>query len=121
MNKVGVISTAFIKLLVAKGRETNLPEIAAAVEDLYYEIKNIHKVKITTAVKISETLKASIAEKVRAESLLGELDLETVVNEELVGGFILETGGKSIDASILKDLKDIKKQFLNNEYLHNIR
>jgi F-type H+-transporting ATPase subunit delta len=43
------------------------------------------------------------------------------VNESLIGGFILEAGGKSLDASILRDLKDVKKQFLNNDYLHRIR
>ena len=51
----------------------------------------------------------------------GSIDLETVVNEALIGGFILETAGKLLDASILRDLKDVKKQFLNNDYLHKIR
>jgi F-type H+-transporting ATPase subunit delta len=51
----------------------------------------------------------------------GSIDLETVVNQALIGGFILETAGKSLDASILRDLKDVKKQFLNNDYLHKLR
>jgi F-type H+-transporting ATPase subunit delta len=51
----------------------------------------------------------------------GSIDLETVVNEALIGGFILEAAGKSLDASILRDLKDVKKQFLNNDYLHKLR
>ncbi|MEJ7587092.1 MAG: F0F1 ATP synthase subunit delta [Ferruginibacter sp.] len=49
------------------------------------------------------------------------IDLETIVDSALIGGFILETEGKSIDASIATDLKEIKMQFLNNEYLHRIR
>ena len=52
--RVSVLTTAFIKLLVAKIREINLPEIAAAFVDQYNTINNIHKVKITTAVQISE-------------------------------------------------------------------
>ncbi|MCC7379492.1 MAG: F0F1 ATP synthase subunit delta, partial [Chitinophagaceae bacterium] len=40
---------------------------------------------------------------------------------ELIGGFLLETGGILVDASILRDLKDIQKQFMNNDYLHKIR
>jgi F-type H+-transporting ATPase subunit delta len=51
----------------------------------------------------------------------GNIDLETAVNESLIGGFILEAAGKSLDASVLRDLKDVKKQFLNNDYLHKIR
>jgi len=30
-------------------------------------------------------------------------------------------GGNLVDASILRDLKDVKKQFANNEYIHSIR
>lgn len=119
--RVGELSSAFIKLLVTKTRETNLPEIAAAFVDQYNAINNIHKVKITTAVPMGEAVKSSILEKVKEGNPAGSIDLETVVNESLIGGFILETAGKSLDASILRDLKDVKKQFLNNDYLHKIR
>ena len=119
--RVSVLTGAFIKLLVTKTRELNLPEIAGAFIDQYNIINNIHKVKITTAVQISESLKSAILSKVKATTTSGTIDLETAVNEELIGGFILETAGKSIDASILRDLKDVRKQFLNNDYLHKIR
>jgi F-type H+-transporting ATPase subunit delta len=119
--RVSELTSAFIKLLVAKTRELNLPEIAEAFVDQYNVISNIHKVKITTAVQISETLKTAILSNVLENTPLGSINLETVVDKALIGGFILETEGKSIDASILKDLKEIRMQFLNNEYLHRIR
>lgn len=119
--RVSVLTSAFIKLLVIKARELNLPEIAEAFVDQYNVINNIHKVKITTAVQISETLKTAILTEVLENTPLGSIDLETVVDRSLIGGFILESEGKSIDASILKDLKEIKMQFLNNEYLRRIR
>ena len=119
--RVSVLTSAFIQLLVTKTRETNLQEIAASFVDQYNVINNIHKVKITTAVEMSESLQNAILSKVKENTPSGTIDLETAVNESLIGGFILETGGKSIDASILRDLKDVKKQFLNNDYLHQIR
>ena len=70
---------------------------------------------------MSEVLKAEILTKAIANTPLGNIDLETVVDKELIGGFILETEGKAIDASIFRDLKEIKMQFLNNDYLHKIR
>jgi len=118
---VCVLTSAFIKLLVTKTRENNLPEIAAAFVDQYNTINNIHKVKITTAVEMSGTLKASILAKVTNNPASGTIDLETAVNGDLIGGFVLETAGKLLDASILRDLKDVKKQFLNNDYLHKMR
>ncbi|MEO6722487.1 MAG: ATP synthase F1 subunit delta [Ferruginibacter sp.] len=119
--RVGEITSGFIRLLVAKSRETNLPEIAAAFVEQYNEINNIHKVKITTAAPMSEELKDAIIAKVKAASPAHSFELETIVNDELIGGFVLETDGKSLDASILRDLKDVRKQFQNNDYLHKLR
>jgi F-type H+-transporting ATPase subunit delta len=70
---------------------------------------------------MGDALQNTILSKVKEGNPAGNIDLETVVNESLIGGFILEAGGKSLDASILRDLKDVKKQFLNNDYLHKIR
>ena len=119
-DRVSILTSSFIKLLVTKAREINLPEIANAFVDQYNTINNIHKVKITTAVEMSAEVKNSIVAKVKQNSD-GQLDLESVVDESLIGGFILETGGRLLDASILRDLQDVKKQFLNNDYLHKLR
>jgi F-type H+-transporting ATPase subunit delta len=70
---------------------------------------------------MGEALQNAILSKVKEGNPKGSIDLETVVNEALIGGFILEAAGKSLDASILRDLKDVKKQFLNNDYLHKLR
>ena len=119
--RVTALTTAFIDLLVRKGRENSLPEIAPAFIQQYNSIHNIHQVKITTAVPMSEDLQHAILNKVKTSSSLTNIELETAVNDELIGGFVLEMGGNLVDASILRDLKDVKKQFLNNDYLHKIR
>lgn len=119
---VSALTTAFIQLLVKKAREINLPEIVEAFIDQFNTLRNIHKVKITTADPISEEMKAAIMRNVEAGAKAGQtFEIETAVKPELIGGFLLETKGSLVDASILRDLKDIKKQFLNNDYLHKIR
>ena len=119
--RIGVLSAAFIQLLVTKGRESYLPEIATAFVDQYNNLKNIHRVKITTAMPVSDEIKKSIVANANATAGVGTVELETAVREELIGGFVLETDNKLVDASILRDLKDVKKQFMNNEYVHKIR
>jgi len=114
------ISGAFITLLINKGREANLPEIASAFVEQYNVINGISKVKITTASEISEEIKNTIIANLTAGSNK-KIELETVINQALIGGFVLETAGNLVDASVLRDLKDIKKQFLNNDYIHKIR
>jgi F-type H+-transporting ATPase subunit delta len=119
--RVSKLTSAFITLLIVKGREHDLPEIANAFIDQYNTIKDIHKVKITTAVPVDAAFTDSIVTKLKAASSIKNVEVENAVKEELIGGFILETGGKLIDASVLKDLNELKREFLNNEYIHNIR
>lgn len=119
--KVGPITAAFNKLVILKGRESDLPEIADTFIDQYNEIKGIHKVKLTTAVPVSEAVKASIVSKTKAEAGINEVELTTTVDESLIGGFVLEFNNKLVDASILRDLKDVKKQFNKNIFVQQIR
>lgn len=119
--RVNNTTATFIKLLVRKGREENLPEIAAAFIDQYNSIKGIYKVKLTTAAPVSEEVKEYIVNKVKSTTPIQNIELETVVKEELIGGFTLEMQDTLVDASILRDLKDIRKQFLENVYIQKIR
>ena len=120
--RVSALTSAFIKLSVIKARETNLPEIATTYIDQFNKLKNIHKVKITTAEPLTDEMLSAIMTNVKNTATAGQtFEIETKVENELIGGFLLETGGTLIDASILRDLKDIQKQFMNNDYLHRIR
>jgi F-type H+-transporting ATPase subunit delta len=119
--KVSELTASFNKLLVSKTREEYLPEIITAFIGQYNEIKGIHTVKLTTATAISEELKQSIVAKMKAETSLQNIELETAVKEELIGGFVLEFNNNLVDASIERDLRDIKKQFSQNIYVQQIR
>lgn len=119
--RVTPLTAAFIQLLVRKTRESNLPEIAAAYIDQYNAINNIQRVKITTAAPLADGLKEVIMVNVKNAMPTQNFEIETAVKDELIGGFTLETKGQLVDASILRDLKDIRKQFMDNEYLHKLR
>jgi F-type H+-transporting ATPase subunit delta len=119
--RVVKLTEAFIELLVRKAREINLPEIVTAFIDQFNKTRNIHQVKITTAEPISEEMKETIMKNIRAIISEKTFEIDMQVKQELIGGFLLETDGTLVDASILRDLKDIQKQFMNNDYLHKIR
>ena len=82
--RVNLTTSSFIKLLVRKGRETNLPEIANAFVEQFNKVRNIHQLKITTAVPISDILKDSIVNKVQNSTSLTNIEIETAVDEELI-------------------------------------
>lgn len=118
--KISGITSGFMRLLTTKGRESTLPQVAKEVIKQYNVIKNITTVKITTAVPVDAATLSVIQQK--AEQSAGrKVTMETAVNPDLIGGFTLETGDQLFDASILRDLKDVKKQFLQNIYVQNIR
>ena len=119
-NKIGVLTNSFTVLLVKKGRELELPEMATAFIEQYNEIKGIHQVTLTTAVAVSEEIKKSIEQKVKSAADFKTVELTTKTDESLIGGFVLEFNNNLVDASIARDLKDLKKQFLNNEFMSQI-
>lgn len=119
--RISKIAETFLQLLCNKNREANLPGIVTSFIAQYNTIKGLHNAKLTTALPISEEMVNSFVTKIKASSSFDHLNLETEVDEKLIGGFVLEMEGKLIDASILRDLNDVKKQFANNDYIHKLR
>jgi F-type H+-transporting ATPase subunit delta len=119
--KVDPLTIAFIKLITQKGREFFLPEIAGAFITAYKQYNKINDVVLTTATALDDEMKAAIQQKIEQQFVGMSVDLETKVDESLIGGFVLESNNNLFDASILRDLKDIKKQFLKNEYVPDMR
>jgi F-type H+-transporting ATPase subunit delta len=115
------LTTAFIRLLVQKGRESVLPEIVVAFIEQYNQINDIHQVKLITATPASDELQSVFAQKVKEATAVKKVELEAEVDESLIGGFQLEFDGKLVDASILRDLRDLRKQFEQNIYISDIR
>ena len=119
--RVSELTQLFNKLLINKGREFEMPEIVEAFINQYNQIKDIHKVHVTTAQPMSEELKNEIINKVTKENGFSKVELETKVDEKLIGGFTMEYNNMLVDVSVLRDLKDIKKQFEKNIFIHSLR
>jgi len=119
--KIAKVTDLFLSLLCKKSREANLAGIVSSFISQYNTIKGLHTARLTTAWPISDSLRDSFTQKIKTSSSIDHLQLETKVDESLIGGFVLEMEGKLVDASILRDLNDVKKQFASNDYLHKLR
>lgn len=119
--KISELTAAFNQLLINKNREFYLPEIIDAFIDQYNVIKGINRVRLTTATPISDAAKTEIVNKIKAQTPLQNIELESLVNEDLIGGFVLEFNNNLVDASIRRDLKDLKSQFDKNIFVQQIR
>jgi len=119
--KISELTAAFNKLLIDKNREFYLPEIVDAFINQYNSIKGIQKVKLTTATPVSDEVKKTIVSNIVKETSLDHIELQSVVKEELIGGFILEFNNNLIDVSIQRELRDLKSQFDKNNYVRQIQ
>ncbi|RYY51531.1 MAG: ATP synthase F1 subunit delta [Chitinophagaceae bacterium] len=119
-SKLSPLTQAFVNLLVTKGREANLPEIATAFISQYNTMKNIRTVKLITATPASDALRNTIKAKVAASMPDAQIELKEEVDATLIGGFVLQMGDKLYDASIRRDLFDVRSQFLKNIYVSQI-
>lgn len=99
-------------LLVAKAnREEYLLYMAYAYMDIYRADKRIVPVKITTAVPLDKKLQEKIESILQKDGNV-TVEMKNVVDESLVGGFVCEADNTRFDASVKKQLAEIKKQLL---------
>lgn len=119
--RISDLTVAFTTLLINKTREGVLPEVITAFIKQYKEKKNIHTVKLTTAVPVSDAVKNEIVEQVKKTSGMQNIELESVVDPDIIGGFVLQTGDKLIDVSIAYDLRHVSRQFENNDFIYKVR
>jgi F-type H+-transporting ATPase subunit delta len=119
--KISEMTMAFTTLLINKTRESVLPEVITSFIEQYKRYKHIHVVRLTTATAVGEDVKNAIIDQVKKTSDMVNIELESVVNPDIIGGFVLQAGDKLIDASIAYDLKNISREFENNDFIYKVR
>lgn len=115
--KVTKLTKAFLDIVLRKGREALLPEISTEFLNQYKVMKGISTVRLTTAAPISDATLEGLKTKLLSSTATDQLvDIETKVDESIIGGFIVEIGDKLIDASVSHKLARLAKEMTNKEY-----
>ena len=107
----GGIFERFVDLLLSNHREAYLQLTMLKYIDMYREQKGIFKATVTSAVKLDAavvTRLSSIIEKKRK----GNLELEMKIQPDVLGGFILDVDDTRWDASIKRQLQQIKNELI---------
>ncbi|PSR14348.1 MAG: ATP synthase F1 subunit delta [Bacteroidetes bacterium] len=111
-SKYDELTLAFLRILINKGREPYLPEIASEFIAQYKKLNHISTVKVTTAEPLSIAALASLQKKLEASSFTDtKVEITTAVDQELIGGFVLEIGDRIYDASVQQKLDELKRSF----------
>jgi F-type H+-transporting ATPase subunit delta len=122
-DKYNRVTLAFLNIILDKGRESMLPEVATEFMNQYKATQGISSVKITTATPMSDDAVEAIRAKLIASKLATpNLDMQTVVNPNLIGGFIIEFDDKLYNASVAHQLENIKTElFSTNLHVNKVQ
>lgn len=115
--KVSDIIYSFVTLLIKKGREPHLHEVANSFIEQYNVIRGITKVKLTSAVKLDAAQVQSILNGLKKTENLSTLEVTEVVDEDLIGGFILQYGDKQIDSSVKRRMHEFRAVVDDDSYI----
>ena len=114
-NKLNEITQGVLKLLVANKRLPLLPFVAKQYTNLFEKSQGVEIAKVTTAIPLSSDLEKKILTKIK-ELTDKKVSLENIIDETIIGGFILQIGDKQFDASITGKLNNLRRNFETNQY-----
>jgi F-type H+-transporting ATPase subunit delta len=102
-----------IDTLIANKRLPLLDDVAENYTILYDRLRESQIAKVTTAVPLTAELKSKVSSKVK--ELTGkDAELENIIDESIIGGFILRVGDIQYNASIANKLDKLKREFTLN-------
>ena len=108
-NHVDKLTLKFLDLICRKNRANILPEVSIGFVDLYLKFKGTVKADVATAVSISSDLRKQF-ENIVKKATGKKVELNTSVDESLLGGYVLKIGDNQIDDSIKNKLNNLRRE-----------
>ncbi len=111
--KINNISSGLFDLLVTNKRIHILEDIVTKYSLLYDELMGKEKATVITAFPMTNDLEVKVLAKVK-ELTNKSVELENIVDDSIIGGFILRIGDNQYNASVANKLNKLKREFTLN-------
>jgi F-type H+-transporting ATPase subunit delta len=98
----------FLELLIEKGRMSEVFRIRRELEQLWKKENRRIDVTVTSAAELDPAVVEKIGEEIGRQTGQ-EVDLASRVDEEILGGIVLQVGNMVLDASIRSRLEKLRK------------
>lgn len=97
----------FLMLLVDRGRILFIEGICKQYQALLRKLNQTVLAEVISAVELNDGQKQSVRDKVMAMTNARQVELETKIDPELIGGVIIKVGSQVVDASLRGQLRRI--------------
>ena len=112
-------TVGLFQILIENNRLDILPLVTENYRRLYNEMQGVQVARVTTAIPLTSALEARIQEKVK-ELTGNEARIESIIDESIIGGFILRVGDIQYNASVKSQLTNLNRELQNNTYISKI-
>ena len=102
----------FLKVVARHGRLDCLRSIHRASQQMDRELQGRIAVQLSTANEVEADVVNNISERLQA-ALGGQIDIETSVDTELIGGLVLRIGDTVYDGSVANQLTRMRTTTMN--------
>lgn len=99
----------FIAMVINHKREEHLLFMLSSFTQLYEKENGIANVTLTVAAPVGEEIVGGVGEIVRKNIGCKSVQMESRVDERLIGGFTLRIADRQMDASVTRELADLKR------------
>jgi len=107
--EIDTLTINFLKVLVDKNRFFVFNDIFDSFNISLDDINNISRIKVTSAVEMTEESKTKLKNKLE-EKLKKNVILDLSINSNIIAGLIIEMGDNIIDMSLKHKLEDLSKK-----------
>jgi len=113
-DRISMTTDNFLQLLLQHGRENCIVDILRAFFHLYNEYKGISEVTVTTVTDLDAASEQKIISFIKEQSGYPNVKINKKTDASILGGFIVDFGGKLYDNSVKYKLSKIKKEISLN-------
>lgn len=116
---VNPVTLGLFDVLIENNRLLILASVASRYIEFYNDSKGTQVAKVTTAIPLTPALEEKIQKKVK--ELTGNVaKIENIVDESIIGGFILRVGDIQYNGSVKSRLHNLQRELQDKTYVSKL-
>ena len=108
------VTRNLIEMVIKHGRESHLINIGQEYINKVEDMNGVQRITLTSATPLSEENIQNILKSTDLVNHENQFDVKSIINPEILGGYILRVGDQQVDASVKSKLSRLKKEFQLN-------